>query len=346
MRTRLVLLVLLMPLLPLAANAAHETTPPPSADNPVPSPPDGPPRGLSFAEVRADPNAYQGRSVTLGGEVLTVRRSGETIQVEVLQLPLGSVQEPLRDRAATEGRFLAFHTNGLDLKVLHPGSRITVVGEVAGSAVAEGDQSRETFPVVDIHTLVIWPELAEALPPPPESVPSSEYAGSTPSPAVAGNYLTPYWDPFESTWLWRPFWVFPLVTHQAIIVPRLHGKIRKPSPVPSAAVLPGAGPLPPPTVPPQFREPRGALILKQAAVPQGPPTVLTPSPFFPQPGLPSGPPFAPSAATAPSASAPMPAPRPHGHIAATPGVVATPPRAQGSIGRSAPRSAMSSLKHP
>ena len=123
MRTRQVLLVLLMVMTPLTVEAAHGAVQSPTPNDPALSTPGPSERVPSFAEVRADPNAHQGRSITLGGEVLSVRQYRETTQIEVLQLPLSRTQEPLLDRAASQGRFLAFHTNGLDPKTLRPRDR-------------------------------------------------------------------------------------------------------------------------------------------------------------------------------------------------------------------------------
>src|SRR6266496_1262562 len=95
----------------------------------------------SFSEIQADPNAYHGRQFTLGGEVVSARRHEETTQIEILALPLSDKQEPLpTPSAASQGRFLAFQKNGLDPRSLPPHSRVTVMGEVVGSAIAEVTQ--------------------------------------------------------------------------------------------------------------------------------------------------------------------------------------------------------------
>ena len=48
----------------------------------------------TFAEIAANPVAYQGQVTVLGGKVITSRQYYDTTQIEVMQLPLGQGQEP------------------------------------------------------------------------------------------------------------------------------------------------------------------------------------------------------------------------------------------------------------
>jgi outer membrane lipoprotein len=247
----------------------------------------------TFSEIRADPNAYQGREVTLGGEVITVRRYEDTTQIEVLELPLSDRQEPRRTQGNSEGRFLAFQPKGLDPKALPLRSRVTVIGQVVGSAVTELEQGSYTYPVIEIKSLIVWPNVTDG-PPRPSPYPgstSAELAPQTQPPATentsltpapyAGSfgygfsmvieryYYSPYWDPLTSAWSWRPFWVYPWwIFHPrpVIVVPK---------PIVVVPIVPRAHP--PKELPWRFREHQARPVTVT------PPTPTPPAPIIPAP---------------------------------------------------------------
>jgi outer membrane lipoprotein len=64
-------------------------------------------RNISFLQVKASPESYKGRLIVLGGEVLSVKRRSDGTRIEVLQIPLDSSLEPVKDRTISLGRFLA-----------------------------------------------------------------------------------------------------------------------------------------------------------------------------------------------------------------------------------------------
>src|SRR5438093_9715126 len=89
-----------IPLLITALGCASRGVVPASLQNQVD-------RKLSFTDLKASPESYRGRTVVLGGEVLSAKRLKSGTRIEVLQLPLNGSQEPMGDRTASEGRFLA-----------------------------------------------------------------------------------------------------------------------------------------------------------------------------------------------------------------------------------------------
>src|SRR5881397_2633251 len=92
---------------------------------------------VSFANVKADPAAYKGRIILLGGEVLKAKRLADRTRLEILHLPLNEFNEPVMNRTVSQGRYLAFQKEFLDPATVPPGTRVTVVGEVTGTT--EGD---------------------------------------------------------------------------------------------------------------------------------------------------------------------------------------------------------------
>ncbi len=114
---------------------------------------------VTFPAVLKDPTSHQGRMVLLGGEVLNAKRLSEGTRLEILHLPLDSSEEPVLDRTASQGRFLALEPTFLDPATLPPNTRVTLVGEVTGSTQANLDEMEYQYPTVAIQHLHVWPEV-------------------------------------------------------------------------------------------------------------------------------------------------------------------------------------------
>lgn len=115
---------------------------------------------VSFAELRADPRQYIGRTVMVSGLALQSRRVKDATEIEVLEVPTDRGLSPSDRKARSEGRFLAVQSNGfLDPAVIEKDSPLTVVGEVKGvktKALGEGEYE---YPVLDIKQLIDWNEV-------------------------------------------------------------------------------------------------------------------------------------------------------------------------------------------
>jgi outer membrane lipoprotein len=180
---------------------------------------------VKFADLQAAPANYVGRVVTVGGIVISAKRTKDQTEMEVLELPTRSDRPSTRDRARSKGRFLAVQAEFLDPATVPPGTPITVIGVVRGSVTKPLDESEYSYPVIDIKHLIDWNTIAEQ---------KSEDR----SAAFYGPYYPPYgyWGgPYGYYYPYggRPF---PFV-----IQPRL-----APSPPPP--------PPPPQHIPPRFRK--------------------------------------------------------------------------------------------
>lgn len=114
-------------------------------------------RSLSLGQIRADPPAYRGAQVILGGEILaTVPRPGAT-EIEVLarRLDASDAPEP-SDRSA--GRFLARASDFLDPAIYARGRRITVLGTVAGVEERPVGELPYAYPIVTVERIKLWPK--------------------------------------------------------------------------------------------------------------------------------------------------------------------------------------------
>ena len=113
---------------------------------------------VAFPQLAQNPSAYEGRRIVLGGEVIHAKRLADRTEIEVLALPLDSTDEPTRNRAESQGRFLAYQTKDfLDPAILPPGTRVTIVGEGKAALRKRMDEVEYTYPVIESDYLQVWP---------------------------------------------------------------------------------------------------------------------------------------------------------------------------------------------
>jgi outer membrane lipoprotein len=118
-------------------------------------------RTVTFAEVIAAPESYQGRVLVLGGEVLKAKRLKDGTQIELLQLPLNMDERPILDRQQSQGRFFAIQPKFLDPATIVAGTKMTIVGEVSGAKTDHLDDVEYRYPVVTVKHLHTWQEQSQ-----------------------------------------------------------------------------------------------------------------------------------------------------------------------------------------
>ena len=144
-------------------------------------------QALTFLQVKAAPDSFQGQSVVFGGKVLTARRQKDGTRIEVLQLPLDRSTRPGYDLTQSQGRFIALQREFLDPATLPPGTRVTVTGEVSGSITLPLDETDYTYPIIDIKRVQVWAGSEDVAPR------IHPYMGP-------GPYWGPYWSPYGRPW--------------------------------------------------------------------------------------------------------------------------------------------------
>jgi outer membrane lipoprotein len=113
-------------------------------------------QALSFPLLAADPEAYKGKIVILGGVIAqTTAKTGQT-ELEIVQKPLDSANAP-ETTDKSEGRFLVLAEQFLDPLIYRKDRRITVAGEVVGSEVRKLDELDYRYPVLKSLELKLWP---------------------------------------------------------------------------------------------------------------------------------------------------------------------------------------------
>ena len=141
---------------------------------------------LTFLQVKAAPDSFQGQPAVFGGKVLTARRQKDGTKIEILQLPLDRSMRPGYDLTQSQGRFIAIYREFLDPATIPPGTRITVTGEVSGSMTQPLDETDYTYPVLTINRVQVWA--------------ASENVAPRIRPYMGGFYGGPYWNPYWNPW--------------------------------------------------------------------------------------------------------------------------------------------------
>jgi outer membrane lipoprotein len=113
-------------------------------------------QSISFQQIHAAPTSYSGRTVLLGGEILSAKRTSNGTQFEVLQLPVRKDDPPAEQRTESQGRFLAIHRGEIDPAAMPPGTRITLVGEVTGETTQQLDDSEYRYPTIEVKHVHVW----------------------------------------------------------------------------------------------------------------------------------------------------------------------------------------------
>ena len=111
---------------------------------------------LTFGEVIRNPDAFKGRTVIWGGEIIetTNEKDGDTV-LEIFQRPLSWREEP-QETAASEGRFLVRVEKYLDPYVYRRGRKVTVAGEVLGEEVRPIGKMDYRYPLILSKELYLW----------------------------------------------------------------------------------------------------------------------------------------------------------------------------------------------
>jgi outer membrane lipoprotein len=112
---------------------------------------------ISFMQLSKDPEAYTGKTVLLGGDILETQNLSDKTLVVVLQRPLGSQGQPGAGDVS-EGRFIITTPAFLDPAIYSSGRKLTVAGRVAGKEVRPLGEITYTYPVIEKRELYLWPE--------------------------------------------------------------------------------------------------------------------------------------------------------------------------------------------
>lgn len=113
-------------------------------------------RAIPFEQLLEDPEAYKGRTVLLGGEIIETRNLPENTLIFMLQRPLGPRDEPDVE-GESMGRFLLTVPGFLDPAIYQTGRKVTVAGAVEGKEMHPLGEIQYTYPLISRKELYLWP---------------------------------------------------------------------------------------------------------------------------------------------------------------------------------------------
>ena len=113
-------------------------------------------RAVGFEQILENPDAYRGKVVLLGGEIIKTENLPNKTVIIVLQRSLGYNQKP-DSEGESKGRFIVSTPGFLDPAVYRPRREITVVGSVMGKEVRPLGEREYTYPIIEKKELYIWP---------------------------------------------------------------------------------------------------------------------------------------------------------------------------------------------
>ncbi len=111
--------------------------------------------GITFKEVRENPDAYRGKIVLWGGVIVRSENLKEGTLIEILQISLNRGGGP-KNRDVSEGRFLALYPAFLDTVIYCEGREVTVAGEIQGKRVRSLGEIEYTYPLLLVKEIHLW----------------------------------------------------------------------------------------------------------------------------------------------------------------------------------------------
>jgi outer membrane lipoprotein len=112
---------------------------------------------IGFAQLSKEPEAYRGKTVLVGGDIIETQNLPEKTLIVVLQRPLGYGGEPATGDIS-EGRFIIRTTGFLDPAIYSPERRLTVAGTVVGKEVRPLGEIEYPYPIIEKRELYLWPK--------------------------------------------------------------------------------------------------------------------------------------------------------------------------------------------
>lgn len=110
---------------------------------------------LSFQQVSQNPEAYKGKIVIWGGEIVeTSNQKDGTTLIVILQRRLDWTEEPTFK--PSEGRFIILVEGYVDPYVFRRGGRITVAGEIQGKKVMRLGELEYPYPLLLSKQVYLW----------------------------------------------------------------------------------------------------------------------------------------------------------------------------------------------
>ncbi len=112
-------------------------------------------KNISFMALRQNPDAFKGKVVLLGGQIIATTVKADDTWIEILEKPLNYWQKPA-DADQSSGRFLVRFPGFLDPAIYATGRKLTVVGQVDGKVVRPLKEVNYTYPLLTAKEHYLW----------------------------------------------------------------------------------------------------------------------------------------------------------------------------------------------
>jgi outer membrane lipoprotein len=145
--------------------------------------------GLRFDRLQQNPQAYQGKTVILGGVIVALEHGNDGTLLEVYQTRMDWMGEPV-DLDVSAGRFLGLYEGFLDEEIYSKGRKVTIAGEVQGERVRDLGQLSYRYPFLTVREIHLWKKESD-----------SRYLYPYPYPYPYGGYGHPFRTPYPSPYL-------------------------------------------------------------------------------------------------------------------------------------------------
>lgn len=113
-------------------------------------------RSIAFEDLLERPEQHVGKTVILGGMIVSTRNQQEGTLLEIVQKPLDFQERP-QEGDETDGRFLALYNGYLDPAVYAEKREVTVAGTVGGKRERPLGEITYTYPFILAEEVHLWP---------------------------------------------------------------------------------------------------------------------------------------------------------------------------------------------
>ncbi len=110
---------------------------------------------ITFEMLLADPDAFKGKILILGGSISQITYKNQGTILEVDQKPLDYWGKPKRTKK-TGGKFLVLYPGFLNTFVYAPGREITMAAEIEGTRSKALGDIEYSYPVVAAKEIKLW----------------------------------------------------------------------------------------------------------------------------------------------------------------------------------------------
>ena len=112
---------------------------------------------VAFETLIKEADAYIGRTVIVGGYILSTEKLADKSIILTLQAPLGFRNEP-KSRDKSQGRFIVLHKDFLDPEVYGKNRKITVAGYVVRLTTEDDERCPNTCLNIESREIHLWPK--------------------------------------------------------------------------------------------------------------------------------------------------------------------------------------------